>query len=791
MNAPMDTFAKRVAFPMVKSAIALVSMTAHGHALAQAGPASLEDIVVTARKKAESLVNVPVAVSALGEADIARYNASDLGKISQLAPQVIVTRGQSGGGANILIRGLGSGSGDQALEQTVSINVDGVQVGRGRILSIGMFDLQQVEVLKGPQALYFGKNSPAGVISLTSAAPTDTLSGYVRAGYEFVADERYIEAAISGPVTDTLKARLAVRGRYMKGWLHNTAQPAPNPADPAFPASGAYRSRDPRTEDILGRLTLEYEPTSDTTVTLRVLGGRSDEGGLVSTGQGICFAPSTTMTTGGFPNPGSDCTLNRNVEVGGLLTGFPTNGWRGIRDGGKPYQVSKVFMPMLTINQDLGDLDLTSVTGYFDLDVKAAGNVGYASLGLAYSTFAEHTRMFSQELRLNSDYDGPLNFTLGGYYSHNKMDGYTAAAQIFRPTLPDPATGRSYSFDRQTNATGETLSAFGQIRWNPVEQLELAGGVRYTHEKKSASTGNTYVHPNFAALFSPGGIFLGNKRSENNWSPELTATFHPVAGQTLYAAYKTGYKSGGISQPSVVTRGFTATNLLFRPERIKGFEAGYKAELLDRTLRFDLTLYNYKVTDLQVVALLSSTTSSFLTNAGSARTKGVESSINWRASDQLTLRGSVGYNRARYLTFDNSPCYLGQTAAQGCVNARQDLTGRPLTRAPEWSAMGGFTFTQPIGDLELGIDGDINHSSGFYTQDNQHPLSYQKAYQLLNAGVRLGHPGMGWELAFIGRNLTNKYYRIVQVDATVGGINQFGVFSTRPRELAIQGTYRF
>lgn len=788
---------KSTANLLMVGTIAGVALTVSQPAIAQgtepapsaSPPSDAGDIIVTARKRSESLTRVPVAVSALGAADVNRYAAADLTKISQLAPQIIVTRGQVGGGMNLSIRGLGSGSGDQALEQTVSVNIDGVQVSRGRIASMGFFDLDQVEILKGPQALYFGKNSPAGVISLKSAGPTDTLSGYVRSGYEFVAREKFVEGAIAGPITDKLRARLALRGSQMDGWLFNGAQPGPNPADPRFPLSGASRSREPRSSGVIGRLTVDYRPDDTLTVVARVFGGRTNEGGPTNIIQGLCFTPVPTLNTSIYLNPGSECNLDRNTELGGLPQGFPTVGWRGFR--GDPYLITKTILGSLSIDKDFGNVKLTSVTGYLDLDAKGEGNTSYGSAGLIYSTIGEHSKAFTQELRLNSDYSGPVNFTLGAYYAHNDMTGYVSALQLLRVTNPDPLTGQSYSFARETSARGTTLSGFGQMRWSPVPEVELATGIRYTHETKQAATSNTYVHPNFSAAFKAAGIVLSNNRTEDNWSPEATLTWHPTHDQTLYAAYKTGYKSGGISQPSVLSASFNTQNLLFQPEKTTGFEIGYKARLFDGKLRFDLTAYRYTVNNLQVVAFVSALTTSFLTNAGTARSQGIESSFTWRAADPLTLRGAIGYNKAQFLTFTNSPCYLAQTASEGCVGGVQDLSGRTLPRAPKVNFSLGATYVQSLGsDLQLTLDTDVTHSSSLIRQDNLNPLALQPAYTLLNASVRVGQT-QGWELAVIGRNLTNEIYALNGVDFPSGAKGQLGVYTARPREVWVQASYKF
>ena len=169
------------------------------------------DILVTARQRSETLISVPVAVTAVTATQLARTGASDVIRIAQLAPQVQIARSASGGGASFVIRGIGSQPQEPNLDQTVAINIDGVLINRGRVAQLGMYDLQQVEILKGPQALFFGKNSPAGVISIISAAPTDTLSGYAKAGYEFEARERFVEGAVSGPLGGGFKARIAAR----------------------------------------------------------------------------------------------------------------------------------------------------------------------------------------------------------------------------------------------------------------------------------------------------------------------------------------------------------------------------------------------------------------------------------------------------------------------------------------------------------------------------------------------------------------------------------------------------
>lgn len=218
-------------------------------------------IIVTARKRSETLLDVPVAISALSSDTLARYNVNDLNAMSSLVPNVTIVKAASGTGASMTIRGVGSTFNDFGIDQTVSINIDGIQISRGFITNVAFFDVEQVEVLKGPQALFFGKNSPGGVVSVRSRGATKSFEAGIKAGYEFIADERYAEGYISGPLSDTLGARLAVRYAKMDGWLHNNAVDGANPTDAAFPLRRGGAARAVGSETITGRLTLDWQPS--------------------------------------------------------------------------------------------------------------------------------------------------------------------------------------------------------------------------------------------------------------------------------------------------------------------------------------------------------------------------------------------------------------------------------------------------------------------------------------------------------------------------------------------------
>ncbi|HVW67964.1 MAG TPA: TonB-dependent receptor plug domain-containing protein, partial [Steroidobacteraceae bacterium] len=245
---------------------------------AAAGTASggdtIEEIVVTARKRAERLVDVPVAVSEVTAQTLADVPSVSLTQIGNIVPGVSLERmGGGSSGAAFTIRGVGQLAQDYNTEQPVALNIDGVQVTKGGAAQIGFFDLQQMQVLKGPQALFFGKNSPAGVIAIDSVTPGQVREGYLRVGYEFSTSSPSLDAAITIPLTDTLSVRFA--GHYSHdnaGDVRNVAGPIANPFEPSLPLPGAAYSEGPLNRDGAGRVTIAWRPTASFDATLKVLG---------------------------------------------------------------------------------------------------------------------------------------------------------------------------------------------------------------------------------------------------------------------------------------------------------------------------------------------------------------------------------------------------------------------------------------------------------------------------------------------------------------------------------------
>ena len=412
---------------------------------AASSDAPLEEVIVTARQREESLLEAPVAVTAIGAEQLATFGARDARDLARTVPSLAIDRSSSGGGGVIVLRGIGSSPANAGFDQAVAVSVDGVQTGRARIIDFGMLDLKQVEVMKGPQALFFGKNSPAGVINMTSASPTSEFEGYVRAGFEFEADEYITEGVVSGPLTDSLSGRVALRYSEMDGWLRNTAgqlnsSPFAGPNNlPQAPATTR-----PGDENFLGRLSLALSPEGSPFNAVLKLAGMKHKDDGPSAGQEVihCGAYATPVVVyAGVPavavDPFGDCKLDGRYSNGGLPNGYANN-WPIAEQF--PYTDTQMVLGSLAVNYDGDRFGIASITGYFDSDTEYFDNYD-GTVYMAYDAAEqEKYESLSQEVRLLSKFDSPLNFMVGAFYQDTTLD-FTNTVLI-APLPADPATGK-------------------------------------------------------------------------------------------------------------------------------------------------------------------------------------------------------------------------------------------------------------------------------------------------------------------------------------------------------------
>ena len=716
----------------------------------QADEAEAGDIIVTARKRNESILKVPVVLTAITQAELERFASDDLYTVAQNVPGLLIGTSLAANGLQVSMRGIGTTANNATVDNSISLNIDGVQLSQGLSYGMGMFDVGQIEVLKGPQALFFGKNSPAGVISLRSADPTDRTEISLRAGYEFLAEERTGELVVSGPVTDTFGLRLAARYSKQDGFFRNVVDVVPNRGT----INPLTRKVTP-TEDLIVRGTALFRTGPGFSSRLKVSYERFRQHGTWPPLQGgACPEGIGGVAPLNIQFIGDECKLDRRVAAG-----WPDPVvWTPLRNNAKPFNNMDQFLASVENNLEVADnLDLTTLSGFYSLTQKYLFLAGFSRILPLVADSDFLTDQFTQEVRLASSFSTPLNFTVGAYYQRAQQE--TRVRLYGNPTMGFPL--RSQRNDHKIDI--KSVSLFGQLIYKVTPELELAGGVRWTDE--------TRLHKQWNYLASNGplglSVLLDPKVSSSNFSPEATITYTPSDDLTIFAAYKTGFKSGSFNGTIYAA---PTTPASFGDERVKGGEVGLKSRLADGDVTFNAAAYYYRYSGLQVGAgeIRGAVIINRTLNAASAKVYGVDLDAAWapRSMPGLKVQAALNYNHARYGSFPNAPCGNGQTIGEGCDQllnpttgrfSAQDLAGKALVRAPEWMATLGFSYDLPVTDgLGLMLAANGNYSSRYSTNLTNLPGFFQPAYAKINASVALHDNDDRWEVSLVGNNLANK-----------------------------------
>ena len=784
----------------------LVVPVAHG--------AVIEEIIVTARKREESLQDVPISIQVLDATKIERYDADNLAEIADMANNVIISGGTNGAGGSFIMRGLGSNAGDSGISASVATNIDGVQSERGFIARTAFFDLESVQFLKGPQALFYGKNSPAGVVGVVSANPSDVFEAKVSVGYEPEAKEQIYEGMISGPLTDTWGARLAFRATEIGGWIKNNAQFVENSNGEAIAPNTfvgglfgynfdeTYYDLPGNRHDIgeittiTARLTLQWQPTDNFRARAKFMITDEESDGLVAGEFANCTDPTNPQVAPIarpiLSDPFHDCKLDNKTSQGGLplevVEGWSNNQNGELGDGYFSNYEAQIFSLDMQYELDWGTL--SSITGWMAYDFDGWDNFG----GLIYPFFVgwnpDDHEQFSQELRVATELDSPFNFMFGAYYeTFERRHENSSKLGLFGK---DPATGFTNDQHVSQDTEGDSWSLFGQVIWDITDQWELAAGARYVNDEKQGTQRHEYVHGFLQALgWFPVGVELEADTSDTDFAPEVTLTWRPNENITLWGAWKNGYKAGGYSAPTVLTSSFGVDNITFDEEDADGFEVGIKTTLMEGRMRLNVTAYDYSFKDLQVSTFRPETTTFTIGNAASASTTGIEVDAVFLATDNLELYAEFGFNDAKQDSYPDAACYAFQTEAEGCFGGFQDLAGKTLAVAPKFTGSFGFELSQPIGGNWIGtLSGETIYTDSYKTSGNDQPLAVQPSFWRLRARVGIQSSDGKYDFSVIGRNLTDKIYAIG--GARPGALTPAdqGGGGSRPLSVLFQATYR-
>jgi len=726
---------------------------------------ALEEIVVTAQKREQNLQDVPVAIQAvLGE----EMRTSGIEKMETLAPTVPALHvSEAFGGDQIFLRGLGPGV-NFGFEQAVGQVVDGFFYGRSRFSRLQFLDLERVEILKGPQGAIIGKNTTAGAINITTAKPTAELEGWITLAEEFDgAEGESYEGAISGPLSDKLMARLALRFEDKDGFLENKV------------TGNDDQSRD----DLAGRLSVLFQPND--TFSALVQYGFSD---IEREGRNIQPTYCTAQMIGVLAASGiqEDCKLNDTRST--------TDQRNGV--GGFEFQDTEASTYGLTLEWEFENVTFTSLTGYAEYEYVDAGNATYTGIENFQIDIEEDYEQFSQEFRIASNGGGDIDYILGLFYQDHEL---TSDFDLNIGTL-GPNT---FNLNRRilTEQDGETLAAFGQVTWHLNEQWDITLEGRYTKEEKD---GSSLGFP--AALFGkvqvpgpgsggPTGVFnvhdVKGDRSESDFSPGLVLQWRPTDNAMYYVSLKKGFKGGGFDHQLVANQTDAADGRFdFEEEEVLSVELGGKLDLADGAARLNFSIFRNEYDDLQVSTLVGPATFS-VGNAASAITQGAEADFQWRVTEALTVSATVALLDAEYDEFDQAPCSQFQVANALCASGFQDLSNQPLQYAPDYSYNVTAEYVWPLGD-QLELIGFVR----VYGEDEKElaldldPIDVQDSFTKVDARITLANAEGRWQVSLIGRNLGDEITMGFANDINFFSGSHFGI-TEAPRSMILQGTFRF
>lgn len=734
----------------------------------------LDAVVVTAQKRTQKLQEVPVPVTAVSGNAIRDDNVTLSTDIERLAPNLSAQGGGRTGKPRWFLRGIGTNDPNANQDGPLSIYVDEVVVGLQANQSFPLYDLERVEVLRGPQGTLWGKNNTGGAIHYISRKPSFEKEGYAKLGYGSYND-RTLESAFGGSLIDNvLAARLSIYDETSDGWAHNIATDKDGPQ--------------------LRDLNLRFQ----------LLANLSDtaDAQLILSNRQVDSSDAPSYTVGATTQPGTDITVlnpGGGIAQGGS-TYYPSYGTNPEYDSafwsGDGYNRGTYNNSTLKFNWLLGGNTLTSISAYNTSDLNGLSTVGVplnTTLNRTGSTSATNSAQFTQELRLTSAQDQRLTWILGGYYYDLAAASKSRSARFAVGT-----TTRQYS-ESSWDQDSESAALFGNTKYNFTDKLGLTLGLRYTREKKDITetaltvTGNsnvTYVSEN--GWFLPGGVVLpatakptvvSKSKDWNKVTWDVTPEYRFSEDLLGYARIATGFRSGGFNQ-SINNGDIYQTN----PETLTDYELGLKTTLLDGRVTFNTALFHYDIKNIQLNiqrAFLNTTTNTWTTSA-SGQSDGEVSGIEFETDavpvQNWHIGGSLGYLKSQYTNFTY---YIGGAGPF-------DASGNEFYRTPELSFRlnTDYTLVYSFGNIVLATDWSYRSSIYHNATVQNDPLQTTAGYWVGNAHATFQPRNKSWDFSIYGNNLLNEVPVYLRQIANPNTGTQPNSLSAAP-SYGVQTTFRF
>jgi iron complex outermembrane recepter protein len=738
----------------------------------------LEEITVTANRRAENLQNVPIAITAVTASQFAQANITSTADIGMLVPGLNFQVGELN--ASPYIRGVGTSAANAGADNSVQTYVDGVLISgfNGGLQALN--NIEQIEVDKGPQGTLFGRNTTGGVVNITTKTPTqefhsDSMVSY--GNYNTLSATEYV----TGGIASNLAADLAAYySNQSDGWGKNL-----------FTGSDVYKENDKA-----ARTKWVFTPTGQDTVTLT-----ADYSVLISSVMG-----AETIIPGTYTNwgPGTTTAAQRpdmaaGVASGAILPSFVT-GTPTTHPPGSPYNVDVSVNPYarwwqwggsLKWNHDFGPVSLNYIGAYRDYRENLIWSPSPTAGVQQIAGWGNGTTELSQELQVLSAKSSPIHWVGGIFFLHDAVKYvdpfFIEGSSIAGVTAPGSDFSRVNFYGEQSTVS---YAPYGQVTFPIpfVPRTDLTLGARYTHDTKDV-TGTT--------TFNTGPLYLGflppaNQPQTNVGSiageDTFTKTTYRVAldhqftdDVMAYVSYNTGFKSGGYNM-------IPPSPQAYNPETLGAWETGLKTEFLNRRLRLNASAFYYNWSDLQVTVYEN--TSAVTVNAAKARLYGLDLDLQAKPTDALTVSGGFELLKDYFTSYPDAIFNVPQSLAQGggTIGVVESAKGNKLPYAPDATANISVDYRIPLPMGTLGLNVSDYYSTGFRTTADN--FIGQRAYDVLNSQIEWALPDRHTSFAVWGKNLTDKIYATqVRANNNPGGFQVQTLAA--PRTYGVSVRYAF
>jgi iron complex outermembrane receptor protein len=733
----------------------------------------IEEIVVTAQRREQDLQDVAIAVSAFSGENLRERGIVQSNRIGAQIPNLAIgTNGGPDGTPSVVIRGVGLSDFSDANSGPIGIYVDDVYLKALRAQNFALFDLERLEVLRGPQGTLFGRNTTGGAVQYHSRKPG--ADPEARLTVEAASDATYTgEVAVGGALGANVAGRLAARYVDSDGWMSNGWLDEANDY-----------------EKLSWRGALAFDPTDALSILLKYEYGRSDGNAFPVKGRGLLD-----------PTDGSACSAGRvdAYECANALGYIEGDDDRTrARNDFEDRTETDYRSGLLRLDWQLSDaITLTSISAWVAVDTHQGEDSDGSPAGILNVILDSEGEQYSQEFRL-SGASAAVNWVAGVYWLDDHNEG-TPHFALFPELVPvaeagllDDATAAAVgSFTSLYDQDTTSAAAFAHLEYALTERLDLTVGARYTDEQAEAELVTLATFP--AYPIAPGVqvpladvpvVTMDDDIGDSNVSWKLGLDFSPRDGLMLYASASTGFTAGGFNTSAVIEQ-FQAVP--FDPEEITAWEVGLKSRAFEERLQVNVALFRYDYDDMQVftdVVTASGVSGRLVQNAASGEMQGAELELTALPAQGLMLQFTAGYVDSELSDFSTQTF---DPAAGAVVTV--DLSGNTTALTPEWNYSALVRYAWPLAGGEASAQLAWNWQDAVFFSTDNTPGVAQDAYGLLDARVAWDAPEDRWQLSLWGRNLLDEDYLSFSSNLAPFGLYQD--YGPQPRSIGISGTLNF